>query len=79
MPRSYKPSKKSRDYMCRDNSKCFTSGNGYHCPESSVTGSHWWWIDSPDGPISVGVCRYCGEQRPFANTLEASLGLGGRG
>ena len=28
---------------------------------------HHWEIASPDGPLSLGVCRECGERRMFDN------------
>jgi len=30
---------------------------------------HFWVIDSPDGPTSLGQCKYCHEERLFKNTL----------
>jgi len=44
------------------------SSNG-HCPLSPC-GAHWWKIQSADGPVSVGVCKYCGEEREFLNNFE---------
>ncbi len=43
-------------------------------PES-VSGSciHYWLIDPPDGPVSQGTCRTCGEQREFTNSLESEI------
>ena len=37
-------------------------------PRSCV---HYWLIDPPDGAVSEGVCRKCGEQREFGNIYEA--------
>ena len=34
-----------------------------HCP-------HHWIIETPDGPVSTGRCRLCGEERQFSNSLE---------
>ena len=31
--------------------------------------SHFWCIDPPSGPTSIGVCRDCGEKRTFRNRL----------
>ena len=28
---------------------------------------HHWIIETPDGPISTGRCRMCGEEREFAH------------
>jgi len=32
--------------------------------------AHHWIIETPDGPISKGVCRHCGEERKFNNSTE---------
>jgi hypothetical protein len=29
--------------------------------------SHYWVIESPEGPISKGVCKYCGAVSEFSN------------
>ncbi len=29
--------------------------------------THHWLIDLPEGPVSKGVCRLCGEEREFNN------------
>ncbi len=31
--------------------------------------SHYWIIEIASGPESRGVCRYCGEEREFLNTM----------
>jgi len=69
-----KPSRVSQ-VIKQGHNKYHRSGNGHRCPKSPA-GSHWWVICSPSGAVSEGVCRYCGERREFANTLEASLSLG---
>ena len=28
---------------------------------------HYWIIETAHGPTSMGVCKYCGEEREFAN------------
>ena len=28
---------------------------------------HYWIIESPKGPTSKGVCKYCGAEREFLN------------
>ncbi len=33
---------------------------------------HHWIIDTPTGPVSVGVCRLCGAVREFRNSLDQS-------
>lgn len=73
MPRNHKPSKVSQ-VLTQRSSKYSVSGDGHHCPKS-LTGAHWWQIESPYGETSMGMCRYCGEQRKFSNTLEASFSL----
>ena len=30
---------------------------------------HHWLIESPEGPISVGICKLCGAQREFRNSV----------
>ena len=34
--------------------------------------SHYWIIDSPNGPTSVGRCKYCGAVKEFTNYLPYS-------
>ena len=83
MPRNHKPLKVSQAITRRSGSGKYSApgnshpGNGHLCPKSP-TGSHWWQIAFPDGEISVGMCRYCGEQRQFANTLEVAVRLRGK-
>jgi len=31
------------------------------------TCTHHWIIETPNGPISKGVCKLCGEEREFSN------------
>lgn len=31
---------------------------------------HHWLIPEADGPISKGVCKYCGEERGFSNWVD---------
>ena len=33
---------------------------------------HYWIIDSPDGPVSKGLCQHCSEVREFKNSLDGS-------
>ena len=28
---------------------------------------HWWVIESPNGPMSIGTCKKCGVQHEFSN------------
>ena len=39
--------------------------SGEHC-------RHYWIIESPNGPTSWGVCKYCGAKREFNNYLPTS-------
>jgi len=80
MTRKDKLTKMSRAIYSTDNGRSSVPGNGHHCPSpKSPTGSHWWQIDSPDGEVSVGVCRYCDEPRKFATTLEKAIKISSRG
>ena len=31
--------------------------------------AHYWIIESPQGPVSKGVCKYCGAVSEFSNYL----------
>ena len=31
---------------------------------------HHWLIESPHGPISKGICRICGDEKGFRNSLD---------
>jgi len=77
MPRKHGPAKVSRAINGRSNGKYAVPGNG-HCCQESPTGAHWWIIGSSSGAMSAGVCRYCGTEREFANTLDAALRVGVR-
>ncbi len=35
-----------------------------------VVCSHHWVIQTPDGPVSIGRCKVCGEEREFNNSAE---------
>jgi len=35
-----------------------------------TTCTHHWLIEAPNGPVSKGVCRRCGEGRGFRNSAE---------
>jgi hypothetical protein len=37
---------------------------------------HHWVIDRPNGPTSVGVCKYCGKHGEFRNSLDNSPWIG---
>jgi len=47
------------------------SSNG-HCPLSPCN-AHWWVIETPNGKVSVGVCKYCGEERGFYNWIREGV------
>ncbi len=32
--------------------------------------SHHWIIKTPEGPVSIGKCRLCGEEKKFSNSAE---------
>ena len=34
---------------------------------------HHWEIETAQGPVSMGVCRHCGEKREFHNYLSDCL------
>ncbi|MFH1462532.1 MAG: hypothetical protein ABIG08_02500 [bacterium] len=33
---------------------------------------HYWIIEFPNGPTSLGTCQNCGEERQFRNSMEDS-------
>ena len=37
-------------------------------PEGEDKCCHYWVIDSPNGPTSRGVCKFCGTENYFHNT-----------
>ena len=43
--------------------------NGQSSPD--VGCRHHWDIESPNGPKSRGICRHCGDEQEFSNTLPA--------
>lgn len=34
---------------------------------------HHWVIETPNGPTSSGVCKFCGDERTFVNAEPAVL------
>ena len=38
-------------------------------PETEASCSHHWIIESPNGPMSWGTCKYCGARREFNNYM----------
>jgi len=39
--------------------------------QETIPCPHHWMIERAAGPTSKGVCRLCGEERDFDNSLEA--------
>ena len=47
-----------------------------HPPPKEISNQmciHYWRIEVPDGRKSMGVCKYCGEEKEFTNSLEDML------
>jgi len=45
-------------------------------PEAAVARDkcrHYWLIESPSGPTSRGVCKFCGAEKEFRNSFPESL------
>jgi hypothetical protein len=40
--------------------------------------SHHWVIEPPNGAVSAGTCRMCGERREFRNSYEYSSWYGSK-
>jgi len=38
-------------------------------PAEKAKCRHYWIIESPNGPTSRGVCKYCGTVKEFSNYL----------
>jgi hypothetical protein len=38
---------------------------------AEATCRHYWLIEPPNGPTSIGVCKICGATREFDNQLPA--------
>ena len=38
--------------------------------EGKAACQHHWMIPAPAGPVSIGTCRSCGEEREFQNHIE---------
>ena len=36
-------------------------------PKKKAKCKHYWIIESPNGPTSRGVCKYCGAEEEFGN------------
>ncbi len=40
---------------------------------STIHCSHQWIIKPPEGPVSIGRCRLCGEERKLSNSGETRV------
>ena len=47
-------------------------GEAYSISVDSALCRHYWLIESPNGPISIGTCKHCGEEREFRNSVQVS-------
>jgi len=47
-------------YKVKDISAEYAPKNGCH---------HYWIIESADGPTSKGVCKFCGAEKEFYNSV----------
>ena len=41
---------------------------------TTIRCSHHWIIKIPEGPVSMGICRLCGEKREFSNSFDTKGG-----
>lgn len=48
------------------------------CPKSKDGSNCHWIIDPPNGPVSTGKCKKCGEQKEFKNSVEFSSWYGSK-
>lgn len=48
------------------------SVNDEMAPRETAVCAHYWVIDSPDGPVSRGVCKHCGAAKEFHNSISSS-------
>ena len=42
-------------------------------PSTKASCTHYWKLETPQGPISIGRCKYCREQRGFSNSPDILL------
>lgn len=50
-----------------------TSTNGPSQDVACIEGyTHFWVIESPNGPTSQGTCKLCGNEREFRNSVDSS-------
>jgi hypothetical protein len=48
---------------------------GQQLTTEETTGSdceHFWMIESPNGPTSIGTCQHCGDKSEFRNSMPGS-------
>jgi hypothetical protein len=53
-----------------------TGANGECGVRYSVTGvrgGHWWVIEGQMGPLSQGICKFCGTSKVFANSTGVDI------
>jgi len=48
------------------------------CPASKDGSACHWVIDPPNGPVSSGKCKKCGESKEFKNSVEFSSWYGSK-
>lgn len=48
------------------------------CPSSKDGSACHWVIDPPNGPVSTGKCKKCGESKEFKNSVEFSSWYGSK-
>jgi hypothetical protein len=47
----------------------------YEEPATKQVCHHYWIIESPAGPASKGVCKFCGARKEFMNYLADCLAV----
>ena len=47
----------------------------YRAKQENSTCVHYWLVDSAEGHISRGVCKFCGEEREFLNSPQTYASL----
>jgi len=47
-------------------------------PQKLITGEkchHHWLLGTPDGARCKGICRFCGEEKEFGNSVEGVMAM----
>ena len=47
-------------------------------PKKRINGErcrHYWLIETPNGAICKGICRFCGEEKEFASSWESLISM----